>query len=183
MNPYRDICTLKKQPPTAARQALQQAFLSTCAARPYAAVSVTALCKRAHVARTTFYALYSNTDALLEEIEDALIVDLLAVNPPGATQRDYIRQVTDFVAANRTALHVLLVDQPDARLARKWKTAVKFHLWDTVGAGAGPDNSGLALEMIASMALGAYIWYLEHPAAFDLESVARMVRLALETLP
>lgn len=182
MNPYQDISKLKKKDLTEAEKALHQAFLLLAIKQSYGHISVTELCQKAHVARSTFYALYSNTDDLLVEIEDGLIVELLAINPPDVSDRDYIRNGMRFLESNHEQLHVLLVDQPDIRLINKWKKAVKFHFYDLINTKVDKHHGDLVLELISSMAVSAYTWYLDHPAEVDLDHVIDMITMALKEL-
>ena len=80
MNPYSSITNVRKSQCTPAKDAIRNAFLQMYKGKALCDISVKKLCEAAHVARTTFYANYINTDSLLEEIEDDLIVDLLEVN-------------------------------------------------------------------------------------------------------
>ncbi len=187
MDPYADITHLEKAKLTPAREALTAAFLQLCRTKPFAAIGVTELCARAHVARSTFYASYPNTDALLTEIEDALIVDQLAVirHLPCAgdvvqESQEYLCHVMDFVRSHETTLSVLLVDQPDSRLIEKWKRVVKHHFWALVNDRADPQDVELELELIASMSVGAYTHILrtkESP-----RSLERITRALISTL-
>lgn len=181
-NPYTYIKNLGHKKLTSAEISLQKSFLSLNKMKPRMSISVTELCKAASVARTTFYSLYKNSDNLLAQIEDILIKDLLAVNRDGISAQEYASNVLDFIEKHKVPLHVLLVDEPDARFMRKWKDAVKFHLYDRTNENNAPEYRDLALEMVASMTLGAYIWYLDHPNVSDPEQLREAVRSSIENL-
>lgn len=183
MNPYSDILNCRKSAPTPAQEALRKSFLELCKGKHFSAVGVTELCSRAHVARTTFYSSYPNTDALLNEIEDDLIVDLLKVNDRREIDSEnskFAKNVLKFVRAHRETLHTLLLDQPDARLIEKWKKAVKFHFWEVLGGNEAANE--FALEIIASISLGGYTYLLKNPTEFDLEEMVRMFNAATEII-
>ena len=178
MNPYTDILRLKKQQLTPAQEAITHAFLELYKVKTFSAINVTELCNKAHVARTTFYASYSNTDALLAEIEDALIVDLLKVNKNFHHMKDlekesecYSKNAIRFMRANYEPLYALLIVQPDVRLIDKWKQAVKYHFWDSVSDRVKQMNVDLVLEMIASMAVGGYTYMLKTGKASEYASM------------
>ena len=190
MNPYSSILHLKKAKLTPAQESLTAAFLQLCRTKAFSAISVTELCVKAHVARTTFYASYSNTDTLLAEIEDSLIVDLLKVNRRfhriGNVEQestDYLNNVMTFVREHEATLTVLLVEQPDIRLIDKWKQAAKFHFWEFVSAQPGHRDIELGLEIIASMAVGAYTHLLKtKEAPGSIEEITQMLISALSAL-
>lgn len=129
MNPYSDIATLEKKHLTSAQEALHKAFVQVAKNTPYGRISITDLCKKANVARTTFYFSYPNSDVLLEEVEDGLIVDLLKVTErtDQEDEFDYISNVMAFVDASREELYLLLVDQPDIRFIEK---SLLLHMTD-----------------------------------------------------
>ena len=185
-NPYTHILELKQSNPTPAQQALRERFLNLCKTKPFASIGVTELCSKAQVARTTFYASYPNTDALLCEIEDDLIVELLRVNDHSRNKREadaetslFTQNVLSFMQAHREQLCTLLITQPDARLIEKWKTAVKYHFWEVLG---GHESSEFALEIIASVAIGGYTYLLKKPQEFDVNEMLRMMSAAIKTI-
>ena len=167
-NPYRDILELKKVDVSPARWAIRKAFMELYQEIPFSEISVKKLCERAHVARTTFYANYSNTDALLEEIEDALIVELLDVTdrPKYADEKEFGifgKNLRQFIDSHTLALTALLVKQPDLRLINKWKRGIKYHFWALIFEGEHTSNKEFTLEIIASMAVSSYTFLLENP--------------------
>lgn len=188
MNPYSEISSVQKVRVTPAQEAIQAAFLQMYKEKDLLDISVKALCEKAHVARTTFYANYMNTEELLEEIEDGLIYELLQVNDRCEVMKDiehdnchYMKNMLDFVINNHTALTILLLEQPDMKLINKWKMAVKYHYWDYVSAEAEKEG-GYALEMIASMAVAAYTYLLEHPGEVDIKKVYQLFLPVLQSL-
>ena len=194
-NPYLDITSVKVSKPSRAQQALRESYLSICKTKDFAAVTVTELCKKAGVTRTTFYAAYPNTDALLCEIEDDLIAQLLVVNDPlhDAKQQKndipeqpakesslFVHNVMRFVEAQAEPLRTLLVIRSDSRLIDKWKRAVKYHFWESIG-----NNTQLGdftLEIIAVIAIGGYTYLLEHPQSFDVKEMTHMLDEAMKQL-
>lgn len=189
MNPYQEIVKTKHKNLTAAQLMLQETFVRLGASKRYDSISVTCLCSQAGVARTTFYANYANTDELLEEIENLLIEKLLQVNPFSSKEVDlevfevkYMHNVAEFVEDNRRTLEVMLLKQPDARLMNKWKMAVKYHFYDAIREKVGDGQCELALELMASLILSLYTWYLEHPIEFDIKQMAATVNSVIQTM-
>lgn len=187
-NPYRNIIESQKPELTKARRAMQEAYLKLSREKAFSDISVKRLCETAQVARSTFYANYMNTDDLLAEIEDALICDLLKVNEDMCSIRSrqestnkYNENMMRFIREHHRELHILLIEQPDNRLINKWKVAVKFHFFEILTK-EEQENSGFVLEILASMAVGAYTWLLDHPDEFNPEQVSRILQNSIRAL-
>ena len=187
-NPYSGILQCKKAEATPAKTALQNAFLALAHHKPYASIGVSELCAKAHVARTTFYANYPNTAALLAEIEDGLIADLMQVNDhkKNHTQASeeyatFMHNAEQFIERHREPLYTMLVVQPDNWLIEKWKTGVKFHFWD-VFQRERTASGEFGLEMVASIALAGYTYLLKNPKEFDMNEMLRMLNAAFEVI-
>lgn len=182
MNPYSDVLNYKKAKVTPAQKALNDAFLDLMEEKAFNLIGVSELCKKAYVARSTFYSFYANTDALLNEIENSLIFDLLKVNQDLNGEQDYVNKVVLFVSEREKALKILLIRQGDQRLMKKWKDAVKYHFWDKATLEYNQMDRELALELIASMCLSSYIWYLENRSVPDLEKLLHLIRVSIDTI-
>lgn len=189
MNPYNEITKARKKPLTAAQESLKKGYLELCRKKTMGMIGVTELCKRSHVARTTFYMNYPNVDTLLEEIEDALIADLLNVNERGGKperiadlELSYLKKVMSFSDENRDAIYTLLIVRPDIRLIEKWKMAVKYHFWEMVYNEVGQKHCGLVLELISGMSVDFYKWVLEHPDDFDGKIINRAIQSVIASL-
>ena len=187
-NPYTDVLQCKKAETTPAKVALQNAFLVLAHRKPYASIGVSELCAKAHVARTTFYANYPNTAALLEEIENDLIADLLQVNDHKRNQiqaseeyATFMRNAEQFIDRHREPLYTMLVAQPDSGLIEKWKTGVKYHFWEIFQKEQTAAGE-FGLEMVASIALAGYTYLLKNPKEFDMNEMLRMLNAAAEII-
>lgn len=182
-NPYIDILDLKKANPTPAAKELRKQFLKLCYQKSMQTITITELCNKAHVARTTFYANYMNTDVLLNEIEDDLIVDLLKVNQPHSHSQTetslYAHNVYQFVEKHQEELNALLVIQNDTRFIEKWKKAVKYHFYEAFQANA---SSEFVLEIIASISLSSYTYLLKHPQKFNIDEMIQMINTAIQMI-
>ncbi|HWT76180.1 MAG TPA: hypothetical protein VN258_15870 [Mobilitalea sp.] len=189
MNPYSGILELSKKEGTPAQEAIRTTFLQLYAKEAFTDINVKSLCELAPVARTTFYSYYSNTDELLVEIEDGLIVDILKNNEAvmyGSRFDDhnlyFFENALQYVNANHAILYALLIVQPDIRFIEKWKTAIKYHFWELLFSEKEIKSSRLILEMIASMAISAFAYWLKNPQDINVPEVNRIVSLALKSL-
>ena len=79
-NPYKEILDIQKQHLTASQMSMQNALLNLSKSKKIYEVSVKELCKKASVARSTFYAYYQNIDDLLVDIENQILYILIQNN-------------------------------------------------------------------------------------------------------
>ena len=186
MNPYSNIQQLKKNKHTPAQTAIRTAFLRLYAKKSFHDISVKKLCAEASVARTTFYANYSNTDSLLAEIEDEVVFDVLKVHEDLFEDEDlrtnlrlFLESALKFLSENKPTLYPLLVVQPDMRLIEKWKTAMKYHFWEQLYEIKNINNRDLFLEVLASSTISVYVYWLKEPQSINWREVSQILITAL----
>lgn len=155
---------------TSAQISLQKALISLLQKTDLLHVQVKDLCQKAHVARSTFYVYYDNTDALLVEAEDWFIGQLAAKDEEITQQQNkkannfaYFSDLLQFVKQNKKLLQALLINNYDHRLVEKWKIAIKKNLLKRLKPNALSIEQELILEMVASEVISAFVFYLEHP--------------------
>lgn len=78
------------------KQMMKEALLELMAERPLAAVSVTQLCRKADVNRSTFYSYYNDLSELLREAEDDLIGQLPHAAQEETSAGPDLRMLEDF---------------------------------------------------------------------------------------
>lgn len=183
-NPYSAVTRFKKANLTPAQESIKNAYIELCKIYPYASISITELCKKANVARTTFYATYPNSDALLEEIEDSLIYEFLKQGEKIYSDVNdvYIKESFKLVDLHRDCLKLFLVDRPDYRFIAKWKNAMKYHLHDSAVKRVDKKNVGLAMELFSSMVIAGFGYYLVHPNELDLDKLSLAATRVMEDL-
>ena len=101
------------------RSAMQDALIELMDGRPLSTITVKALCERADVNRSTFYAHYANIEELLADIEDETMawvtaaLDQLLADPGRANVERIIERICAYIASNRNHLRVLMSPQAD----------------------------------------------------------------------
>lgn len=106
------------------RRALRSALIDLICEKPLSDITVTDLCARADVNRSTFYLHYKGVHELLEEIEDAILERINAHFPPCPTL-DTVDGFTGFLEhMKRTPriarlMQVLCSDQGDPRFVHR----------------------------------------------------------------
>ena len=190
MNPYRGIAKTVRPGGTPAQKALRGALGDLLGQKPLADISVKELCATAYVARTTFYAYYENTDQVLEEIEDALVYDLIRLNDalmdPSRTDPEallFSAETYQYVREHQKLFHALLIDHPDGRFIEKWKQGIKYHLWERLFSRDLAHNAEFILEVVASLTLSVHTWFLKNPDQdISREALSGMVARILQML-
>lgn len=157
--------------------------------KPLMDITVKELSARAHVARSTFYAHYRNVDDVLEQVEDALITDIICLNEPvsdpartEADDMDFFRSTLDYLDEHREVMGVLLVERPDARFIEAWKDGIKGHLRARYPMRAGTENGELAMEIAASALVAACTYELKSGDSFDRDFACAIVVHVLQML-
>ena len=73
-----------------------------------------------------------------------------------------------------------MIKRYNARFINKWKDAIKYHLYQRVSIQIGEKNRELSLEIIASVAMGAYTYWLRNPYDIDIAYVKHLIRKTIE---
>ena len=94
------------------RLAMQDALVELLQDQPLGSITVKALCERADVNRSTFYAHYTSIEDLLHDIEDETMawvtaaLDQLLAQPDSAGIEHVIERICQYIADNRKHLPV-----------------------------------------------------------------------------
>ena len=121
------------------RRAMQDALIELLRNQPLGSITVKALCERADVNRSTFYAHYASIEELLHDIEDETMawvttaLEQLLAQPDSAGIEHVIERICQYIADNRKHLQVLMSPKAD----------IGFHssYWDLFTAGRRSPSS------------------------------------------
>jgi len=184
-NPYKEILGIQKQHLTASQMSMQNALLNLSKSKKIYEISVKELCKKAAVARSTFYAYYQNIDDLLIDIENQILY-ILIQNNEKIMKREYqskedflfYKETIQFVEENKKIFKLFLIEQPNYRFIKKWKQAIKYHLFQRKDYDSKND---FMLEVIASATISAYSYWLENPKNINYEEISEIISKVLVT--
>ena len=101
------------------RRAMQDALIELLRNQPLGSITVKALCERADVNRSTFYAHYASIEELLHDIEDETMawvttaLEQLLAQPDSAGIEHVIERICQYIADNRNHLQVLMSPKAD----------------------------------------------------------------------
>jgi len=162
---------------TKSRHALRTALLDLVAEMPFEAVSVAAITTRAGIGYATFFRHYPTREALLAEIADDLIGQLLVRIAPLLLAQDTgaaALALTDFVDARRPLCRALLVGAGEAM--RRDVTARAIAAAGTAETPAPewlPRDLGIIHGVAATLTI--LRWWLEQDRPKDEAAVADLL--------
>jgi AcrR family transcriptional regulator len=162
---------------TKSRRALHAALLDLVSEMPFEDVTVAAIAARAGVGYATFFRHYPAREALLAEIADGLIGELLVVIAPRVLAQETgaaALELARFVEARRPLCRALLVGAGDAM--RRDITARAVALAGTAEARMPlwlPRELGIVHSVAATLTILG--WWLEQDAPADAAAVAGLL--------
>lgn len=123
------------------KRLMKDALLELMETKPFEKIKVTDVCAAADVNRSTFYAYYTDTLALLGEIED----DVIAASPAAAEgesggEGGFLRDLSDyfeFVRQNERVFRLLLLRRSSEEFNRRLIDSVMERCRPLAGEGAG----------------------------------------------
>ncbi len=187
MNPYSYVCDIQADGQTAAQEAIENALIYLLDAKDIHGISVKELCKKANVARSTFYAYYDDIDACLQSVENRFLYRIVRMNTQlKSSERletidlSFYDDTLKYIEHNQKMLYLLMNKRYSSRFVNRWKDAIKFHLYDRMPYRIGEKNKELTLEIIASETIGAYRYWLQNPYELDVDYVKLLMRRTLE---
>ncbi len=189
MNPYQHIAETKETTCTEAQYAMQKALIELNQHKEIYAVSVKELCSQAHVARSTFYSYYDNVMQLKEQIEDNLICRLIRLNDDlnhAVIDQEagfpFFQNTCHFIEENKQVFYAFLVANPNIQFVQKWKDGIKFHFWNRFFRGLDRKNENLILEIISSLAITAFTYWIKNPYDVDIDSLNLLILKILQLM-
>lgn len=164
------------------RAALRTALIDLIGERQFGDISVAALTERAGIGYATFFRHYPDLAAVLAEIADGLIAELLELLVPLLRARDglaVMRALTAEVAARRQLAHALLTGAGDSMRQTITQRAI-----DQAMAAPTDTPGGLPRELAVTHLVGATLtiltWWLGRAPEMAADDVAAMLdRLVL----
>ena len=155
------------------RLAMQDALVELLQDQPLGSITVKALCERADVNRSTFYAHYTSIEDLLHDIEDETMawvtaaLDQLLAQPDSAGIEHVIERICQYIADNRKHLQVLM--SPKADIGFQQQLLGLIYSRQTVAEQLQPAaNDPVEAQMRMRFAVSGSIGLLQYWLATDL---------------
>ncbi|HLG89045.1 MAG TPA: TetR/AcrR family transcriptional regulator [Alphaproteobacteria bacterium] len=155
------------------RAALAQAVLELAAEKSFADITITEIAERAGVGYASFFRHYRDKDALLTDVADTMVDDLLAIIVPALRDEDTRSAsiaICRYVESNRLITRALLAGGAETQVHRHIITRA-------IGDQQAPRASRTEVprEMIVTHAvaasLGLLSWWLEHGPDISAETM------------
>lgn len=188
-NPYSSINELKVGKITDAQYALFDGLIQLWRRKPIYKISVKELIQVSNVARSTFYVYYQNIDELIEDVENYYIIQLTHLNEHLMDQKinseeylSYYQDTIDYVQEHKDIFYAFLIANVNNRFIKKWKDAIKYHLFEREYGLYNTHNCSLILEIVAAQVIAAYTFYLTNPDEVNLKSLDKVVSQTLKSI-
>lgn len=166
------------------RQAMSDALIDLLRERPLSGITVKALCERADVNRSTFYAHYDSIEELLRDIEDDAMawvtgaLDRITARPDPTDVEDDILRICQYIAGNRNHLQVLMsqkagIDFPERLLGLIYSRRA---VTDRMGAGrVDPAEASRRTHFVVSGSIGLIRHWMDTDLQDSPEAVAHTI--------
>ncbi len=112
------------------KRMIHDAFLQLLEERPITKITVTEICEKADVNRSTFYANYADTEQLLCEIENEVLEQIPVSSAfSSADYMDMLESFFEYVRQNERVFRVLLIQSDNGGFNQKLISGVmeKYH--------------------------------------------------------
>ena len=152
------------------REIICSSFLELTEKKKINDITITALCKKAGIARTTFYAHYDNIYDVVLSLQNNYLSGMEKIINKNRKDDIVIDEVVEYVFMNYRIPRLFLVEQPDDLFAERYKAAAQRYLSD---ANEQLIISEMKLSLIADMCR----YYLNHIETFSKRTMEEHVDL------
>ncbi|MGI6229820.1 MAG: TetR/AcrR family transcriptional regulator C-terminal domain-containing protein [Tractidigestivibacter sp.] len=169
------------------KKQIQDALISLyLESRDMEQISVSALSKRAGVARTTFYAYYDDAYDVMQDVQDTLMAGLEEIDQRsdkiniGAKDYSFSTfgavDTLRFLADNRDAFVALLCDGGEPTFVHKVKTHIKNHLLEMLKrTNADVDQPDIVAEFVGTAMLSTNCYWLKNRPDLSPEEASSII--------
>lgn len=166
------------------RRAMQDALIELLRNQPLGFITVKALCERADVNRSTFYAHYASIEELLHDIEDETMawvttaLEQLLAQPDSAGIEHVIERICQYIADNRKHLQVLMSPKADIGFQQQLLGLIYSQrgVGEQLQSSAGyPAEAQMRMRFAVSGSIGLLQYWLATDLAASPESVSHTI--------
>lgn len=166
------------------RRAMQDALIELLRDQPLGSITVKALCERADVNRSTFYAHYASIEELLHDIEDETMawvttaLEQLLAQPDPVGIEHVIERICQYIADNRNHLQVLMRPKADIGFQQQLLGLIYSQrgVGEQLQSSAGyPAEAQMRMRFAVSGSIGLLQYWLATDLAASPESVSHTI--------
>jgi AcrR family transcriptional regulator len=163
---------------TKTRAALAEAVLALAAEKPFADVTITEIAERAGVGYASFFRHYKDKDALLSDVADTLVDDLIAIIMPAMQDDDTEAAsiaICRYVDEQRLIARALLAGGAETTVRRHIvaRAIAQSTIWTDPPREEVPQE--LLVTHSVAATLGLLTWWLEQGMDISAETMGRVV--------
>lgn len=160
------------------RAALAEAVLSLAAERPFADVTITEIAERAGVGYASFFRHYRDKEALLAEVAERVVDDLLPALMPALTNDDSAAAslaICRYVDSHRAICRALLAGGAETSVRRN----ITARAIAAAALHPAKPPAGVPAELMVThcvvASLGLLTWWIEQGSAVSVEFMATLI--------
>ncbi len=155
------------------QRSLAEALISLTLEKGYFAVSIRDITERADVAYATFFRHYQDKDALLDEVLDVFLDDMMKVLHPWPSQDPEAagRQIFEYVQAHAELCRVLLGSKGKTNLIQRLLNANQVMPLPGADSVIPPD---VAAYHFTSSSIALIEWWLDHSTLYSPERMGQI---------
>lgn len=165
------------------RAALAEAVLALASEKPFSDVTITEIAERAGVGYASFFRHYKDKDALLADVADTVVDDLLPIMMPAMLDEDTLMAsvaMCRFIDENRLVTRALLAGGAETMVRRHIVMRAVERSQERVaaepaGAPAIAIPHDLVITHCVAATLGLLSWWLEQGGAISSEAMGEVV--------
>ena len=152
------------------KEIICSSFLKLTEKKKISDITITALCKKAGIARTTFYSHYDNISDVVRSLQNTYLdgIEKIMRNPKKTDIN--ISDIVEYILYNYNIPKLFLIEQPDDLFIERFKSAAKKYLLEYNNLISIDD---MRLSLISEMCK----YYFNHMDCFDNSTMEEHVRL------
>jgi AcrR family transcriptional regulator len=152
--------------------ALAKALLALTLEKGYEAVTIRDLAERAGIGYATFFRHYPHKAALLHDVLDVFVEELLAVLQDRAGQPGQSAFIFSYIQEHQALARVLLASQgPSALVERLQATSVAHVLAQSRPRAGSPVPPEIAAHHLVTASIALIQWWLDHDLPYPPEQM------------
>jgi AcrR family transcriptional regulator len=168
---------------TKTRAALAEAVLALAGEKDFAELTISEIAQRADIGYATFFRHYPDKEALLADVADALMNELIGVMMPALLAEDTLEAsiaLCSFVDSRRTICRALIAGGAEANIRRELiqRAAIRAQAIELPAPDSLPAD--LVTLHAVTATIGLLAWWLDHPG-FDARAMGAIVNKLVMT--
>ncbi len=95
---------------------------------------------------------------------------------------NFYKMTYEYLEENSLLFQAWMIAFPNERFIRNWKNEIKKHLRERIGHVRQAPNEELLMEVISSMVINVYTYWLKNPDKVNFEKLNEMIHYNLQLI-